>query len=94
MQDGILILETDARALQRFDESTTRVEFLLGPSCPLGVPVLVPLAFHLFCFYCDAVLVVCVPFPFCVWGRVWNSIVSVLVSVPDHCLFIYLGPLR
>ena len=27
----------------------------------------------------------CVPFPFGVWGRMWNSI----VSVPDHCLFIY-----
>ena len=26
-----------------------------------------------------------VPFPFGVWDRVWNSI----VSVPDHCLFIY-----
>ena len=25
------------------------------------------------------------PFPIGVWGRVWNSI----VSVPDHCLFIY-----
>ena len=26
-----------------------------------------------------------VPFPFGVWGRMWNSI----VSVPDYCLFIY-----
>ena len=30
-------------------------------------------------------LIVCIPFPFGVWGRIWNSI----VSVPDHCLFIY-----
>ena len=47
----------------------------------------VPLAFHLCHFYFSAVLVVRVPFPFGVWGRVWNSI----VSVPDHCLFIYFG---
>ena len=31
-----------------------------------------------------AVLIVCVPFPFGVWGRMWNSI----VSVPNHGLFI------
>ena len=43
------------------------------------------LAFHLCCFNCSAVLVVCVPFPFGVWGRMWNLI----VLVPDHCLFIY-----
>ena len=30
------------------------------------------------------VLIVCVPCPFYVWGRMWNSI----VSVPDHCLFV------
>ena len=29
--------------------------------------------------------VVIVPFPYGVCGRMWNSI----VSVPDHCLFIY-----
>ena len=45
----------------------------------------VPLAFHLCCVYFSAVLVVRVPFPFGVWGRVWNS----FVLVPDHCLFIY-----
>ena len=45
----------------------------------------VPLAFHLCCFNFSAVLVVRVPFLFGVWGRLWNSI----VSVPDHCLFIY-----
>ena len=45
----------------------------------------VPLAFHLCCFYFSAVLTVGVPFPFGVYGRMWNSIVSVL----DHCLFIY-----
>ena len=45
----------------------------------------VPLAFHLCCFYFSAVLIVCVPFPFDSWGRMWKSI----VSVPDHCLFIY-----
>ena len=45
----------------------------------------VPLAFRLCCFYFSDVLVVDVPFPFCVKGGFWNSI----VSVPDHCLFIY-----
>ena len=44
----------------------------------------VPLAFHLCCFYFSAVLIVGVPFPFGVKGRMWNSI----VLVPDHCLFI------
>ena len=34
-----------------------------------------------------AVFIVCEPFPIGVWGRMWNSI----VSVPDHCLFIYLA---
>ena len=31
------------------------------------------------------VLIVCVPFPFGVWGGMWNSI----VTVPDICLFSY-----
>ena len=44
----------------------------------------VPFALHLCCFYFSAVLIVYVPFPFGVWGRVRNSI----VSVPDNCLFI------
>ena len=44
----------------------------------------IPLAFLLCCFNCSAILVVRVPFPFGVWGRMWNSV----VSVPDHCLFI------
>ena len=45
------------------------------------------LAFSLVLFFIfRAVLVVRVPFPFGVWGRMWNSI----VSVPDHCLCIYL----
>ena len=53
--------------------------------------IAVPLAFHLYCFYFSAILVVRVPFQFGVWGRVWNSI----ASVPDHCLsFIYFGILR
>ena len=30
-----------------------------------------------------AILIVCVPFPYGVWGRRWNFI----VLVPDHCLF-------
>ena len=34
-----------------------------------------------------AILIVCVPFPYGIWGRMWNS----NVSVPDHCLFIYPG---
>ena len=45
----------------------------------------VPLAFFFCCFYFSAVLIVGVPFPFGVYGRMWNSI----VSVPDRCLFIY-----
>ena len=45
----------------------------------------VPLAFHLCCFSFGAVLVVCVPLSFGVWGGVWDSV----VSVSDHCLFIY-----
>ena len=46
----------------------------------------VPLAFHLCCFYFSTVLIIVgVLFPFGVWGRIWNSV----VSVPDHCLFIY-----
>ena len=32
-----------------------------------------------------AVLIVCFPFLFGVWSRMWNSI----VLVPDRCLFIY-----
>ena len=44
----------------------------------------VPLAFHLCYFYFSAVLIVGVPFPFGVYDRMWNSI----ISVPDHCLFI------
>ena len=46
----------------------------------------VTLAFHLYCFYFSAVLVVRVPFPLGIWGRMWNSV----VSVPDHCLLIHL----
>ena len=36
-------------------------------------------------FYFSAVLIVGVLFPFGVYGRMWNSI----VSVSDRCLFIY-----
>ena len=43
-------------------------------------PVL--LDFHLYCFNFSAVIVVDVPFPFGVSGKIWNSI----VSVPDHYL--------
>ena len=50
---------------------------LLGKSCPLGFPLV------LFLFY--AVFIVCVLFPFGVWERMWNWI----VSLPDYCLFIY-----
>ena len=45
----------------------------------------VTLVFHLCYFNFSDVLVVRVPFPIGVWGRMWNSI----VLVPDHCLFIY-----
>ena len=44
----------------------------------------VPLPFPFCCFF-SVVLIVCVPFPIGVQGRMWNSI----VSVADHCLFIY-----
>ena len=50
----------------------------------------VPLAFHLCCFNFNAVLVVHVPFPFDVWGRMWNLI----ISVPDHCFFIYFARMQ
>ena len=39
----------------------------------------VPLAYNLCCFYFSTVLIVGVPFPFGVEGKVWNSI----ASVPD-----------
>ena len=45
----------------------------------------VPFAFHVYCLYFSAVLVVRVPFSFGIWGIVWNSI----ASVPDHCFFIF-----
>ena len=45
-------------------------------SCPFGFSS---------CFNFSAVLVVRLTFPFGVWGRMWNS----TVSVPDHCRFIY-----
>ena len=34
-----------------------------------------------------AILIFCVPFPYGVWGRNWDSI----VTVPDHCFPIYFG---
>ena len=43
------------------------------------------LAFWLCCFTFLSVSLLHVPFPFCVWGRMWNLSVSVL----DHCLSIY-----
>ena len=46
----------------------------------------IPFAFHLCCFYFSAVLILGVPFPFGVYGRIWNSV----VSVPEHCLLIYI----
>ena len=46
------------------------------------------LAFSLCCFTLYH-LDFFVPFPYGVWGRKWNSI----VSVPDHCHFIYFGTL-
>ena len=49
-----------------------------------------PLAFHLCCFNFSAVLVVRVPFPFGVWGMMWNLI----VWVPDHCLVIYFARMQ
>ena len=52
---------------------------------PMDTVSSIPLAFHVCCFYFSAVVDVLVSFLFSVWGRVWNSI----VSVPNHCLFIY-----
>ena len=53
------------------------VGHLLGKSCRLRFPLV------LFLFH--AIFIVCVPFPFGVWERMWNWI----VSLPDYCLFIY-----
>ena len=50
---------------------------LLGKNCPLGFSLVLVL------FYCR--LSCTRPFPIWCLGRVWNSI----VSVPDHCLFIF-----
>ena len=44
---------------------------LFGKSCQFGFPIVT--------YFMPS------PFPFGVWGRMWNSI----VSVPDHCLVIY-----
>ena len=52
----------------------------LGVSGWLRLVIVAPLDFSI-----NFVLIICVPFPFGVWGRKCNSI----VSVPDHCLFIY-----
>ena len=38
------------------------------------------------CVVLYSVIIACVPFPFGVWVRLCNLV----VSVPDHCLFIYL----
>ena len=44
------------------------------------------MAFRLCCaVFLYAVLIFCVPFPYGVWERKWKSI----VSVPNHCRFIY-----
>ena len=51
---------------------------MLGKCCPLGFP------FVMFYFFITSELIVCVPFPFGVWSRMWNS----NVSVPDHCLYL------
>ena len=48
---------------------------LLGKSCPLGFPLI------LFLFY--AVLIVCIPFPFGGCGRMWNSIVLLIIAFPS-----------
>ena len=40
------------------------------------------LGIRLGCFFLYAVLIISIPFPYGVWGRMWNSI----VSVPDHYL--------
>ena len=45
------------------------------------------LCFSFVLFYLSNVLIVLVPFPFSVQGRMWN----LNVSVPQHCQFIYFG---
>ena len=42
--------------------------------------------FFFFFFFCETEFEMNFPFPSDVWGKVWNS----TVSVPDQCLFIYL----
>ena len=70
-----------ARFLFVFDLLFNLFKIALWPSAG---KVLSPWLFTCVVFIFSAVLVVRVPFPFDVWGRVWNSI----VSVPDHYLFI------
>ena len=53
--------------------------------CPSAGKELSPWRFTCVVFIFGAVLVERVPFQFDVWGRMWNSI----VSVPNHCLFFY-----
>ena len=49
----------------------------------------VPLAFHLCCFYFSAVLIVGVPFPFGVRGRMWNSL-FIYFTVSIHRVLLHL----
>ena len=72
-----------------FVTSVNLTTLFLGRLVAISWERAVPLAFHVCSFNFSAVLVVHVPFPFDVWGRMLNSI----VSVPDHCLFIYGDPL-
>ena len=57
--------------------------FRIALLCPSAGKELSPWLFTSVVFIFSAVLVVRVPFPFGVWVRVLNSIVSVL----DHCMF-------
>ena len=51
---------------------------LLGKSSPLGFLLVL-------IYLMPSFKIVCVPFPFGVLGRMWNS----TVLVPEHCLFVY-----
>ena len=79
---GLIYLSMFVRFLLVFDLLFILFRIALWPSAGKELSLLL---FTCVVFIFSAVLVVRVPFIFGVWDRVWNSI----VSVPDHCLFIY-----
>ena len=71
-QHGVIIFSIVLESIQTSDEDHDPKWILNKASWVL---------FH---YLCDQILIVGVPFPFSVKGRIWNSI----VPVPNHCLFI------